>query len=168
MNVSIRLEEPRDAHDVRQVNEEAFGTPLEAELVEALRGSPNSISLVATLDEQVIGHILFTAITIEPPVDRRVAGLAPMAVRPPFQRRGVGGKLVRAGLEECRQRGYAAVVVLGHPTYYPRFGFVPAQTHGLRCEFAVPPEAFMALELQAGTFKEGGGLVRYRPEFSTE
>src|SRR6185436_6762753 len=115
-----------------------FGAPREARLVDALRGSPQSISLVATLDDRVIGHILFTPITIDPPTVVRVAGLAPMAVRPTNQHQGVGGQLVQAGLEQCRQRGYAAVVLVGHPEYYPRFGFVPAHTKGLVCEFPVP------------------------------
>lgn len=166
--VSIRLEEPRDVVEIRETNEQAFGTPFEAQLVDALRGSPDSISLVATMGDRVIGHILFTPITIHPPAAVRVAGLAPMAVRPTYQREGVGGQLVRAGLEECRQRGYAAVVLVGHPEYYPRFGFVPAHTKGLECQFPVPQETFMVLELDAGALAGLGGVVRYRPEFTAE
>ena len=165
---SIRPEEPRDVTGIRETNEQAFDTPLEARLVDALRGLPDSVSLVATIDDRVIGHILFTPITIDPPVAVRVAGLAPMSVRPPNQREGVGGQLVRAGLEECRQRGYAAVVLVGHPDYYPRFGFVPAHTKALECEFPVPQEAFMVLELDAGALAGISGVVRYRPEFAAE
>jgi putative acetyltransferase len=168
MNVSIRLEEPRDVADVHETNEQAFGTPLEARLVDALRGTPDSISLVATLDDRVIGHILFTPVTIEPPAAARIAGLAPMSVRQKYQRMGVGGQLVRAGLDECLRRGYRAVVLVGHPEYYPRFGFVPAQTKGLTCEFPVPPEVFMVLELDPGALAGVRGLVRYRPEFAAE
>ena len=91
-----------------------------------------------------------------------------MSVRAPYQREGVGGQLVRAGLEECRQRGYAAVVLVGHPDYYPRFGFVPAHTKALECEFPVPQEAFMVLELDAGALAGISGVVRYRPEFAAE
>ena len=163
---SVRLEEPGDVDAIHETNELAFGTPLEASLVDALRASPDYLSLVATLDEQIVGHILFTPVTLEPPVDVRIAGLAPMAVRPEHQRTGVGGQLIRAGLDECRARGYAAVVVLGHPEYYPRFGFVPAHTFGLSCEFPSPPEAFMAIELDVGALAGITGMVRYRSEFS--
>lgn len=169
MTVAIRPEREHDAVDVREVNERAFGGDLEARIVDALRGSDGSISLVATLDGRVVGHILFTPVTIEPPETRiRVAGLAPMAVRPEFQRTGIGSALVRAGLDECRRHGYAAVVVVGHPEYYPRFGFVQAHTRNLRYVDEVPREAFMAIELEPGALPAGGGVVRYRPEFSEE
>ena len=127
---------------------------------------PDYLSLVATIDERVVGHILFTPVTIEPPVECRIAGLAPMAVRPAHQRAGIGGQLIRAGLEECRRRGYSAVVVLGHPEYYPRFGFAPAHTFDLTCEFPSPPEAFMAMELEAGALRTIRGVVRYQPQFA--
>jgi putative acetyltransferase len=162
----IRLERPEDAAGVHETNEQAFGAPLEARLVDALRNTADYLSLVATIDERVVGHILFTPVTLEPPLDLRIAGLAPMAVQPEHQRSGVGGRLIRAGLEECRRTGYAAVVVLGHPEYYPRFGFVPAHRFGLTCEFPSPPEAFMAIELQAGALKGISGLVRYLPQFA--
>ena len=168
MDISIRLEEPHDVVAVGETNEQAFGTRLEAALVDTLRGTPDSIALVATVDDRVIGHILFTPVTIEPATAVSVAGLAPMSVRPTYQREGVGGQLIRAGLEECRRRGYKAVVVVGHPEYYPRFGFVPAHTKGLACEFPVPPEAFMVLELYADALAGVCGVVRYRPEFSVE
>lgn len=164
--ISVRIERPGDAVGVRETNEHAFGTPLEASLVDALRGSDDYLSLVAIVDARIVGHILFTAVTLAPPVDIRIAGLAPMAVRPEHQRTGVGGQLIRAGLDECRRRGYSAVVVLGHPEYYPRFGFVPAHIFGLSCEFPSPPEAFMAIELDAGALAGIAGMVRYRSEFS--
>jgi putative acetyltransferase len=167
MSLSIRIEQPGDADGVRETNEQAFGEPLEARLVDALRGCEGYLSLVATIEDRVVGHILFTPITIEPPVDRRIAGLAPMAVRPEQQRVGIGSQLIRAGLQECRRNGYSAVVVLGHPDYYPRFGFIPAHTFGLTCEFASAPEAFMALELEADALSGIRGLVRYRPEFAS-
>ena len=163
---AIRLEQPGDEVGVFETNQLAFESPLEANLVDALRRADGYLSLVATIDEQVVGHILFTPITLEPQVDCRIAGLAPMAVRPEHQRMGVGGRLIRAGLEECRRAGYSAVVVLGHPEYYPRFGFVPAHTFGLTCEFPSPPEAFMAIELEADALKSVSGLVRYLPKFA--
>jgi putative acetyltransferase len=137
------VEQPADADDVREVNEQAFGSPVEARIVESLRGQPECISLVATKSGQVVGHIFFTPVSIEPPVEFRVAGLGPMAVLPEHQRSGVGSQLIRAGLEACRQNGYSAVVVVGHPGYYPRFGFEPAHTRGLTLpDFDVPPEVF--------------------------
>ena len=167
MNVSVRPERPGDAPEIREVNELAFGGPQEAQLVDALRGTDEALSFVATVDDRVVGHILFTPVQIEPPPgDLRVAGLAPMAVRPECQRSGVGGRLIRAGLEECRRRGYGAVVVVGHPEYYPRFGFVPAHTRGLDYEAPVPREAFMVLELEADALAGRAGVVRYRSEFS--
>jgi putative acetyltransferase len=168
MNVSTRPEEPHDAADVRGTNEEAFGTALEARLVDALRGSADSFSLVAMLGARVIGHILFSPVAIEPPATVRIAALGPMSVRPKYQGVGVGGKLVRAGLKECRRRGYASVVLVGHPEYYPRFGFVPAHTKGLKCELPVPPEAFMVLELTPNALAAVTGVIRYRPEFAAE
>jgi len=167
VNVSVRIEQPGDADGVRDTNAQAFGEPLEARLVDALRSASDYLSLVATIDDRVVGHILFTPVTIEPPVDRRIAGLAPMAVRPEYQRAGIGGQLIRAGLEQCRRNGYSAVVVLGHPEYYPRFGFIPAHTFGLTCEFPSTPEAFMALELEANALNGIRGLVRYHPEFAS-
>jgi putative acetyltransferase len=166
MRVSIRREQPGDERGIRETNERAFGTALEARLVDALRGTAGSISLVATLGDAVVGHILFTEVTIEPAAAARVAGLGPMAVRPEYQRSGIGAQLVRTGLDECRRAGFEAIVVLGHPEYYPRFGFVPAATKGLVCEFPAPPEAFMILELEARASRGIPGLVRYRPEFA--
>ena len=164
----IRLEAPGDAAGVRATNEQAFGTPVEARLVDALRDAEGSVSLVATVENLVVGHILFTPVDLDPPTAVRLAGLAPMAVRPDVQRSGVGTSLVKAGLEECRRRGYAAVVVVGHPGYYPRFGFEPAGTKGLRCEFPVPDEVFMVVELEPGALAGTSGTVRYRPEFAAE
>lgn len=89
-----------------------------------------------------------------------------MAVRPTWQRQGIGSQLVRAGLEECRRSAYEAVVVLGHREFYPRFGFAPASRLGLRCEFEVPEEVFMVQELRSGALSAGGGVVRYSSEFA--
>lgn len=166
LSIAVREESPADLPAVREVNERAFGTPLEASIVDALRGSAGSISLVATDGDRVVGHILFTPVTVDSSGDLRVAGLAPMAVLPEHQRAGIGSRLVRDGLDACHRRGYAAVVVLGHPEYYPRFGFTRADTHGLSCEFPVPPEAFMVLGLQPDALPRLSGTVRYRPEFA--
>ena len=115
---------------VRDLNDQAFGTTTESRIVDALRDARGSISLVATTDNHVIGHILFTPVTIESPIAERVAGLGPMAVRPENQRAGVGTRLVEAGLDECRCRGYQAVVVVGHPEYLPTVRVRPGAHEG--------------------------------------
>ena len=166
IDLAIRPEQPGDAAGVRQVNERAFGTPAEADLVDALRGSDGSISLVATVGAAVIGHIMFTPVALDAAAAVRAAGLAPMSVLPAHQRAGVGTELVRAGLAACREQGYSAVVVVGHPAFYPRFGFSPAHTYGLHCEFDVPREAFMVAVLDRQVSPQLTGLVRYRPEFA--
>ena len=134
--ITIRPETNTDFAAVRHVNELAFGQPLEANLVDALRENAQPyISLVATNGNEVVGHIFFSPVTIEPNQQNvSIMGLAPMAVLPEFQRQGIGSQLVRAGLAECEGLGSDAVVVLGHPKFYPRFGFIPASRKGLRCE----------------------------------
>lgn len=168
----IRLERPEDREQVRRVNVEAFGQEAEADLVEHLcEGGGAALSLVALQDGQVVGHILFSPVNLEPreapkaPFPR-IAGLAPMAVLPDLQRRGIGSSLIERGLEACREEGFDAVVVLGHPEYYPRFGFEPAARRGITSEYPVPDEVFMVLELRPGALEGWSGLVQYRPEFA--
>lgn len=164
---AIRAEEPRDRQAVRKLNEAAFGQPAEANLVEALHQDRAVVTaLVAELDGEVVGHILFSFVSVDPHTPTQVVGLAPMAVLPEFQRRGIGTLLVRQGLDRCRSAGAEAAVVLGHPEYYPRFGFLPAVDFRLRCEYDVPPEVFMALELVPGSLRNVSGLVRYHRAFS--
>ena len=164
----IRPETPEDSADIRKVNEAAFGSSIEADIVEKLRSrQAYALSLIATDRDLVIGHILFSPVTIESGnTSFGALGLGPMAILPSYQRKEIGSQLVRAGLQECRLLGHEIVVVLGHPDYYPRFGFVPASTHGIRCEYDVPDEVFMALELRKGALSEGSGVVKYQPEFN--
>lgn len=165
--VSVRFETPADRRAVREVNERAFGQPNEADLVDALRQVAHPfISLVATEHDTVLGHISFSPITIGSDPAPAGMGLAPMAVVPERQNRGIGSQLVRAGLEECRRHGADLIVVVGHPTYYPRFGFEPASRKGLTCEYPVPDEVFMVLELTPGSGRVRSGLVRYHPAFA--
>jgi len=167
MTIAIRPERDGDRDQIRVVNERAFGGPAEADIVDELRDSAGSISLVAIVDDRIAGHIFFTPVSIDgvAPLGASV-GLAPLAVLPELQRRGIGSTLVRAGLDACRSAGYGIVVVLGHPEYYPRFGFLPSSRAGLVCEFPVSPEAFMALELVPGALAAVRGMVRYHPRFS--
>lgn len=161
----IRSESAADEAAIRQVNEAAFGQPLEAELVDALREVAEPfLSLVAEVDGRVVGHILFTEVTIgEGPEPFEALGLAPMAVDPDLQRQGIGSSLVRHGLGVCQALGYEAVVVLGHPSYYPRFGFRRASDFGIQFEMPVPDEAFLALELEPGALDDASGPARYHP-----
>ena len=165
--LTIRPERPADIPSIRAVNERAFGQPDEAALVDAIRArGERRISLVAVDGERVAGHILFTPVTIQGP-DRvcEAVGLAPLAVDPDCQRRGTGSRLVTQGLDWCRESGYRIAVVLGHPAYYPRFGFVPARLHGIRFELDVPGDAFMVAELAPGALDGCTGMARYTKEF---
>jgi putative acetyltransferase len=163
----VRRERPGDVLAVRRVNEQAFGRAAEADLVDLLRDKGKvTLSLVAETGDLVAGHILFTPVAIASGSQAWPAlGLGPMAVLPEHQRRGIGSLLIRAGLEECRRAGHGCVVVVGHPEYYPRFGFVPASRHGLAWEHSAPDEAFMVLALRDGALTGRGGIVRYAREF---
>jgi putative acetyltransferase len=120
------------------------------------------------LEGQVVGHIFFSPVLIETENSSFTAmGLAPMAVLPEFQKQAIGSQLVRRGLDECCRLGHDIVVVVGHPEYYPRFGFVPGKAKGLSCEYPVPDEVFMVVELNEGALAGRGGLVKYRPEFGS-
>ena len=163
----IRAERPKDIQEIRHINVEAFDTEAEANLVEALRNSGIPlISLVAEESDGLIGHILFSPVTLEDDNSSiSIAGLAPMAVLPDWQNKGVGSKLVEEGLILCKYSGYAAVVVLGYPEYYPRFGFVPSVKYGIKTEYDVPADVFMIKELQDGALDGYSGIVRYHHAF---
>lgn len=164
--ITTRAETVDDHEAVRRVNELAFGQPNEANLVDSLRAVRPHVSLVAEDEGRVVGHIFFSPVSFESGGAQRPAmALGPMAVLPEMQNSGVGSRLVREGLEECRRLGAVAVVVLGHADYYPRFGFVRASAKGLRCKWPVGDEHFMATELTPGALDGAGGLVEYRPEF---
>ncbi len=162
----IRTQSAEDDSAVRQVNEAAFPTPVEADLIERLRAEADPvISLVAEDDGAIVGHILFSPATLAADSDFVAFALGPMAVLPARQRQGIGSNLVRAGLDECARLGCRAVFVLGHPDYYPRFGFVPASRYGIVSQFEVPDEVFMALELEPGALAGKAGKMRYHAAF---
>ena len=163
--IEIREEQPGDVDAVREVNRQAFDQEQEGRIVDALRERGAAIlSLVAVADGVVVGHIIFSPLTVGPVVG---AALGPMAVVPAHQRQGIGGQLVTRGVERLRERGCPFIVVIGHPEFYPRFGFRSAGAQGLTCEWDVPAEAFMVniLNRQAGGSLRG--RARYREEFST-
>jgi len=166
--ISIRPEQPNDVAAIRTVNERAFGQSDEANIVDRLRESCSDVlSLVATIDDGIVGHILFSPAAVEN-AGRTIGGmgLAPMAVLPEYQRQGIGTALVKKGLAALQSRSCPFVIVLGHPEYYPRFGFEPALERGIRCPWeGVPDEAFMILVLDKSAMKEVSGVARYRSEF---
>jgi putative acetyltransferase len=138
----IRPERQTDIPGIRAVNLVAFETSTEAHLVEALREQAEPIvSFVADDGEAIVGHILFSPVTLMAHPELRIIGLAPMAVVPARQRQGIGSALLHEGLKRCRRLGFGAVIVLGHTDYYPRFGFTPASHFGLGCEYDVPDGA---------------------------
>ena len=162
----IRTERPEDGPTIDAVHRAAFETEAEAMLVRSLRHSDRRlISLVAERQGHVVGHILFSPVTIEgQPGITSGLGLAPVAVQPVVQRQGIGSQLIEVGLQECRAGCCGFVVVLGHPEFYRRFGFKRASGSGLTNAYGVD-EPFMVIELTAGSIPPQGGLVRYSPEF---
>ena len=151
--IIIRPEKPTDYKAVYEINKLAFKQEKEANLVEKIRQIPNYIpelSLVALKDNKLVGYILFSLVNIKN--DGRIAqilSLAPMAILPEYQNQGIGSMLIRKGLEECEKFGYTAVVVIGHPNYYPRFGFTSAREKGLKlpslCGVSSAPNVFHLL-----------------------
>ncbi|MCD4665548.1 MAG: N-acetyltransferase [Bacteroidales bacterium] len=170
MNIKIRKELENDFPDVFNLNLTAFGQESEPKLVELLRKSIAFIpelSLVAEVDNKIVGHILFTKIKIKDNNGNEFnsLALAPMAVRPDLQKNGIGGQLVRFGLNKARELGYKSVIVLGHEHYYPKFGFVPAGKWKIKAPFDVPPNVFMGIELVANGLSGVSGTVQYSKEF---
>lgn len=162
----IRRETAGDQAAVRRLNEAAFGQADEADIIDALRSAcADCISFVAVDHGMVVGHILFSPVTVD---NSSVAGmgLAPMAVLPAHQRKGIGSLLVRHGLAHLRRSGCPFVIVLGHPGYYPRFGFERASHFKLVSQWqGVPDEAFMVLVFDKDAMPGEGGVTRYRSEF---
>ena len=162
----IRPEEPLDVPRIRAVNVMAFGSAAEADIVDALRlDADNVISLVADDDGEIVGHIMFSPVQVVGAPDLRAMALAPMAIVPERQRTGIGTTLARAGLDECRRFRIGAVFVVGHPLYYPRFGFAAGSTRGFSCEFDVPDEVFMVVELIPGALAGRSGTVHFHEAF---
>ncbi|MBU1182187.1 MAG: N-acetyltransferase [Proteobacteria bacterium] len=167
--INIRIENQEDILQVRSLNEQAFEQPVEAGIVDKLRQARTDfISLVAEDGKIIVGHILFTPVVIEES-ERKLQGmgLAPMAVMPNRQRQGIGSMLVNRGLEILKEQGCPFVIVLGHPKYYPRFGFEPASRHNLKSQWeGVPDEAFMIAVFDSNLMRNSGGVARYRDGFN--
>lgn len=166
--IAIRPEAPDDGAAIRAVNEQAFGCTEEADIVDILREKCDGLlSLVATRQDRVVGHILFSPVSVDGPAGALgIMGLAPMAVLPEYQRRGIGTALVTTGLASLRDLDCPAVIVLGHPGYYSRFGFTPASSLSVGCQWdGVPDEAFMILVFDEQAMTGVSGVARYRDEF---
>ena len=161
----IRPERPDDLLAIREVHQRAFGQDQEANIVDALRANGAVlVSLVATLGDEVVGHVLYSPATIGSITG---AALGPVAVAPDVQNRGIGVRLIDAGNRMLAAASCPFVIVLGHPAYYPRFGFVPARTRGVSCQWDVPDDAFMVLVLDEARMRGVSGAATYRDEFST-
>lgn len=163
--IELREEQPADIAAVRRVNRAAFEQDQEADLVDALRSAGAAmLSLVAVVDGEVVGHLLYSPATIG---TLSGAALAPMAVLPDRQRQGIGTRLVETGNRMLKDFGCPFVVVVGHPRYYPRFAFVPARPLGITCTWEVPDDVFMILVLDEMAMRGVSGLAKYRDEFSS-
>ena len=165
-SIEIREEHTDDIAATRDVNKCAFGQEQEANIVDALRSNEGVLlSLVATFSGQVVGHILYSPLAINGTTTG--AALGPMSVLPEYQRQGIGSRLIEAGNRKLRDAGCPFIVVLGHANYYPRFGFQPAITRGVTCQWDVPDSVFMLLVLDEAKMQGVSGLARYRHEFSS-
>jgi putative acetyltransferase len=168
-SIVIEEEGPEDIPGIRLVNQLAFGGDYEADVVDSLRQNcPEILSLVAKQGEAVVGHIVFSPASIVPLEGWTITGmgLGPLAVHPEHQGKGIGSALCQAGMQIMEAAGYPFVIVLGHPTYYPRFGFTQASVYGIRCAFKdVPDEAFMIRIIDGETMAGVAGTAYYRQEF---
>lgn len=165
----IRTETPTDYQAIRRVTEHAFSASGEADLIEQLRNNPQfnpELSLVAVDDDVVVGHILFFPVSIHGRGHTYPSlALAPMSVLEKLQGKGIGSKLIESGFEKAKALGYSSIIVLGHPSYYPRFGFVPAADFGIKAPVEEWAPAFFAKELEKDALKDVSGMVLYPPEF---
>jgi len=164
--VTIRPERADDAAAIHATHCAAFPTDAEAKLVDLLRENGHaSVSFIAEEDDQIVGHVLFSPVAIDSDAGAGGLGLAPVAVVPARQRRGLGTRLIETALTVCRREGVPFVVVLGDPVFYHRFGFGRARDLSLRNEYGVDDE-FMVLTLSDNAIPTSGGLVTYGPEFA--
>jgi putative acetyltransferase len=167
--VIIRPERKKDYAAIYEVNKLAFNGEEESKLIQTLRETSDfneKLSLVAINDEKIVGHILFTPITIETKgISFSALALAPLAVHPEFQNQGIGSELVNRGLRVSNRLKYEIVVVVGHPEYYKRFGFVPASNRGLKIPFDVPDEVFLIREDSCRVLDGVEGFVKYPKAF---
>lgn len=167
--MTIRLEQANDLNDIRYINEKAFGQSQEANIIDNLRKNCEEVlSLVAIEKEKIVGHILFSPVIIEGIQGIiKGMGLGPMALLQEFQRKGIGSQLVNTGIEHLRKIKCPFIIVLGHPDYYPRFGFEPASRFEIKCQWeGIPDNVFMVLWLDTSIMNQISGIAKYRSEFN--
>ena len=166
--IKIRYEKPADIPLISKVLEQTFTRDAEARLADRLRQAcTDCLSLVAEDSGAIVGHIMFTSVLIKNNKEVQGMGLAPMAVLPSRQRRGIGTLLVKSGLQILQERGCFFVVVLGHPDYYPRFGFRPASRFRIKSQWhGVPDGAFMILVMDDETMQNISGIAVFSDEFN--
>ncbi|BAY41028.1 GCN5-related N-acetyltransferase [Nostoc sp. NIES-2111] len=160
--MNIRPETTVDYLAIAEVNNLAFGRENESQLIAKIRLSDfyiPELSLVAEVDNVIVGHILFSYIELFGEEKLQVLGLAPMAVHPQFQKQGIGSALITAGLTKAESRGESLVIVLGHPQFYSRFGFVPSVNYGIKSPFPVPEDVFMVKPLNNYQAKYQGKVI---------
>ena len=169
MKIIIRQEMASDYEKVYEINKLAFNQENESKLIEKIRVSKNyvpELSLIAEIDDKIVGHILFSKIKIVGDSTYDSLALAPMAVIPKYQKKGIGSKLVAKGLEKAKELGFKSIIVLGHKDYYPKFGFQRASKWDIKCPFDAPDEVFMAIELTEKSLDGKPGIVQYPDEFN--
>jgi len=165
VRIEIREEQLSDIPAIRKVNRRAFGQDQEGNIVNALRTNRAALlSLVATLNGQVVGYIMYSPLVVGGKFEG--AALGPMAVLPEHQRQGIGSQLVKTGNRKLKEAGCPFIIVVGHAHFYPRFGFASARALGITCEWDVPDEAFMLLVLDQARIRGISGLAKYRHEFA--
>jgi len=166
--IKIREEGPEDFIVIKEINDLAFGQEQESKIIDSLRKNCNNLlSIVGVDDGKVVGHIMFSPVIIdasEKPVWGM--GLGPMAVLPEYQRKGIGSALVKEGISILRDRNCPFIILVGHPEYYPRFGFKKSSLYGIKCQWEVPEEAFMILVLDESAMSGVSGTAKYRDEFN--
>lgn len=172
--ITIRPEKSEDFNTIYKINKKAFNGEVEARLIDKIRQSDNfvpELSLVALKDDKIVGHILFSRVKIKiKGAEKLILALAPIAVLPELQKKGIGSLLVKKGLQTCKGFDYDIIVVIGHPEFFPRFGFTPARKRGLEVSFGVeiPSEAFMVCELKKDALKDIRGIIEFPSYFEDE
>jgi predicted N-acetyltransferase YhbS len=169
--MKIRAERQDDFKSIAEVTEQAFRQRDECEIIERIRGGETyvpELSLVAEENGRIVGHIRFSRTQIVGNEEYETLILGPIAVLPAFQNQGIGAELIIKGLNKARERGFNSVVLVGHPAYYPRFGFEKASKWGITCSFEVPDEVCMAVELRAHSLMGKPGIIQFPKEFGLE
>jgi predicted N-acetyltransferase YhbS len=168
-DVTIKPEEKQDYGSIEIVNDIAFKQKNESILINKLREKPDfipNLSLVAKYQNEIIGHILFFPVKIIAKESACITlSLAPMSIHPDFQNKGIGSLLIKSGLEQAKKEGFSSIIVIGHPNYYPRFGFLPASKWGIMVPFDVPDNVFLALELYEDELAKCHGMVDFPKEY---